>query len=311
MIATDTSEDSPQIGVIAPDAIDESRQLVVNGLKAMVLGSGLAVSEKDLKAWFQETLKLSYSAAWRKLAGEASWDEGDLQKVAAGLGMTLKDLLLSLSCGGTRIETANIEIASIPMYVKVVLGSKLTNIPDHGLVAYAKDNEWHVVDIAHIQRLANIDLFQVLSINLTESVERTRLIALVDDDDSVTKTASELFKLEGLNSRSFNTEEGFLRALRTTKFEAFVVDWFLAPNSTDGTSKTTEQLIRRIRESPGGKTAPIIIVTGETKNDDDALVGELTRVSREYDCSSMIKPVRWRFVAADLVKRLANPMPYG
>lgn len=283
-----------------------ARQFVSSGLKRLVLGSGLVTKEKDLKGWFKNALGLSYSGAWRKLECQAPWEEKDLQRVANGLGITMECLLLALSCDGTKVETANIDIAGSQMYVRVVVGLPIAAGAEQGLVAYEAENEWHVVRGFPALRVAQPVLYQVLAINLHEIAERKRMVALIDDEMAVTQTASELFKLDAINTKCFVNEESFLAELQKTKFDAYVVDWCLSTDPTDTEPGTSENLIRSIRASEHGATAPIIVVTGKVQSDSDVVVDDLTRVSRDYNCTPMTKPVQWRFVAQDLVKRIRD-----
>ena len=281
-----------------------ARKFVCDGLQKLVAGNGQATSDSELKKWFQKSLGLSYSSTWRKLSGESAWDDRDLHKVAVGLDISFEDLLMSLSFGGARVVPARVEVGTIQKDLKVVIGAALPKAEAHTLVAYQVDDQWHVADASNITRFNAVGAHEVLSINFSEVVKRQRLFALVDDDESITETASALLKFEGISAKCFSDAQSFIDELGKTKFDAYIIDWFLSADPGDLLPTTAEALIRQIRESEHGRTAPIAIVTGKIMGDNDVVVDELSRVATQYDCTPMIKPVQWRFVGSDLLKRL-------
>jgi FixJ family two-component response regulator len=281
----------------------DARQFVRAGLRRLTVATGRFDRESDLKRWVEEELNLSYSAALRKLAGETPLEERELQKLAHSLGLTFEDFLLALACGGSRVHSASVELTTPPILAKVVLGEKVCPGTDDGLFAYESDGEWRVVAGPSVDHASDREFFKVLSLSPIATGERKLLFALIDDDDAVTQAASALFKLDGINSRRFSDEATFLASLAGTKYDAYIVDWFLAKDR-DLEPYTAENIIRRIRESDNGRTTPIVVVTGKVISDNDVVVDELARVSNEYNCTLMSKPVQWRFVGANLVKRI-------
>lgn len=282
----------------------DARQYVRAGLRRLIFASGLLDRESDLKRWFEDKLDLSYSAALRKLAGDTPLEERDLHKLAHGLGITFEEILMALACGGSRVLSARVELTSPPLVAKVVLGEKVRAGSEDGLVAFESAGEWRVVAGNSVVHSNGLDVYKVLSLNSIDSGQRKLLFALIDDDDAVTQTAGALFNLDGINSRRFSDESLFFESLANTKYDAYIVDWFLAKDQDGSEPYTAENIIRRIRESDHGRTAPIVVVTGKIISDNDVVVDELARVSNEYDCTLMSKPVQWRFVGANLVKRI-------
>lgn len=221
---------------------------------------------------------LSYSQTSRGLSGEATWDDRDLHRVAVGLGFSFEDLLMSLSFGGARVVPARVEVGTIQKDLKVVIGAALTKAEAHTLVAYQVDDERHVAEASKITRFNAAGAHEVLSINFSEVVKRQRTFALVDDDESITETASALLKFEGISARCFSDAQSFIQELGKTKFDAYIINWFLTADPDDPHPTTAEALIRQIRQSEHGRTAPIAIVTGKIMSDNDVVVDDLSRV---------------------------------
>ncbi len=296
----------------------DARKFVRDGLRRLISTTVGVERESELKKWFEVKLGLSYSAAARKLAGDTALEERDYQTVAQCLGMTFEDLLLSLSAGGNRVKTAEVEFTSPPMLAKVVLGDLVKVDSAYGLVAFESNGEWHVNDASRVHQTTDLELYKVLSLNLTEGVERRLLFAVIDDDERLTQSASDWFKLEGIDSRRFSDETSLLDTLQKTRYDAYIVDWFLSKDQDGSEGETSENLIRKIRASENGKTAPIVIVSGEISGDTDLTAEEVYNFSEEFNCIPMTKPVLWRFVTKAIKDELnkghtlgtASPEPH-
>lgn len=272
------------------------------GLIRIVLGSGQVSKEKELKRWFEKALERTYSSVWRKLNDDSAWDEADFERIANALGVSVESLMMSLACGGTRVVDADVDVGGIPIHARVVLGDPVGEKDDVELAAFEVNGEWRVKSYALASR--HSPLYSVLGINLVDPNTRRCLVALVDDDRSITYTASELFKLDGIATKCFWNEESFLATLQNTRYDAYVLDWFLPSGPTGPDVDTSENLIRKIRASEHGASAPIFLVTGAGISDNPTVVDDLKRVARDYDCTPMMKPIRWEFLAEDLLKRV-------
>ena len=281
----------------------DTNDLVMNAALRRLVGgiTGVGADKKndmDLNSWLQEKLGLTKSGVWRKLKPETgAWEERDLFIVAKGLGLTLDELLFAIACRGTRVVTANVDVAGTRTLRKVVIGDLLGSSPANGIAAHQDGDLWSVVSLLHGNVQPGTDLYEVAGINMAEVVMRRTVVALIDDEQPVTENASALLKLEGLDSQCFDDTPSFLRACEATKFDAIVVDWQLG-------NQTAANLIKRFRESNGNATTPVTLVTGQVSSDDDSVVDELKHVSREFGCRVMTKPVRWRLVASDLLQQI-------
>lgn len=254
--------------------------------------------DMDLNSWLQEKLGITKSGVWRKLKPETgSWEERDLFMVARGLGLALDELLFALACRGTRVVTANVDVAGVRTLRKVVIGDRMEKVPVNGLAAHQEGDKWSVLNLSHTNVQPGADLYEVVGINMAEVVARKTLVALIDDEPAVTETASALLTLEGLDAECFEDTPSFLLACEGTKFDAIVVDWQLG-------ATTAANLIKSFRESKGNANTPVTLVTGQVSSDDDSVVDELKHVSREFGCRVLTKPVRWKLVASDLLQQI-------
>lgn len=269
-----------------------------HSLQRLVRSSAGIESEKDVNGWFQTHLGVTYSAVWRKMnPTTGSWDERDLLKVAAGLGIELEGLILALSCGGNRLVDANIDVLGSKAFRKVVLGEPTTSLADHGLVAFESEGRWSVLNVIHAGNLGPQVFFTVKAVNLTPMAGQNYVVAHIDDDETTTEAAKELLAMENIDSTPYADDDAFLRACATKQFDALIVDWGLA-------TTTAERLIREFREFKGCASKPIVLVTGQVRSDSDSVLDDLKRVSRDYGCTVLTKPVRWRLVAAELLQQI-------
>ncbi|HTJ92748.1 MAG TPA: hypothetical protein VL424_06520, partial [Pararobbsia sp.] len=127
-------------------------------------------------------------------------------------------------------------------------------------------------------------------------------VAVVDDDGGRNsdglKTADTICMYlndKGFDATPYYDASSFRKALRHTRFDAFVIDWLLG-------TETAEAAISDIRQT-GNPNAPVFILTGQLEAG-NVNESEIARVITAFDVNVLEKPARLPLLAAEIGKRL-------
>ena len=260
---------------------------------------------RSVVAWLRDTLQMSHTVAWRKLAGQAYFTDEDLARVAARLRMPLSQFLMELALSDGEHRSATVPVAGNELPASVWLGERVR--PVRGTcVAVQREGAWRVVD-GHEARTDEA-AYRVLSVVTQPGPARPR-IALLDDDTNVTSLAADLLAELGFDADCFATAAQMRQGLAVRHYDALVVDWFLAGG------ETSEALIREVRESgsgpqgEAGRAVPIFIITGQLATRGEQAISALGEIVARYHCKPREKPVRWGLLAAELNTELKSAQP--
>lgn len=122
-------------------------------------------------------------------------------------------------------------------------------------------------------------------------------VAILDDDVSMTAAVSDILNAMGLNAESFATQQALLDRLRSSTFDAFILDW----NLTHGTCLTT---ITTIRLELQHLTAPIFILSGEPEYR-WIMPDDLVTTAGDLNLTYCQKP----YSTIKLAKQIVNALP--
>lgn len=262
-------------------------------------------NEREHASWLSATLSIDRTGAWRKLNGRTPWSDADLMDVATGLNISLEDLFAAMVSKddsaavqdqgsepyvSSDAERGTVLMAGVSKEVELVIGSACSPGGLHDIVAVCRDGAWVCISGAEAAE-SREPAFEVKRIRGWSEAPKMR-IALLDDEPIVTAHAKELIATQGLHGECFETIGELQDAMQKTPFDAYVLDWLVC-------GKTSEELIRKVRQMEDGKHKPIVIVTGEITTG-MVTEGDLTRVTQEYNCTTKEKPVRWRLFGAEL-----------
>lgn len=257
---------------------------------------------RSVVPWLRDTLQMSHTVAWRKLAGQAYFTDEDLARIAQRLRMPLSQFLMELALSDEHHRSATVPVAGNELPGSVRLGERVR--PVRGTcVAVQREGAWRVVDGHEVR--AEEAAYRVLSVLTHPGPARPR-IALLDDDADITSLAADLLAELGFDADCFATAAQLRQALAERHYDALVVDWFLAGG------ETSEALIREVREHPrspageAGRPVPIFIITGQLASRGEQAISALGQIVATYQCKPREKPVRWGLLAAELNTELRS-----
>lgn len=250
--------------------------------------------------WLKTALDLGHTAVWRKLNGEAKWTVEDLGAIAAKLEVGLADIMRMLAAQMDQVVTGVFHLEGKDQKVELVLEDGAPagqGVVDY--VAVEREGQWHVLRPSAVETHETWRYIRNVSMEMRPSSKAK--VALLDDDPIITSQAASVLEKDGLiSSERFSTGSDLIYRLRQdVKYDAFVVDWRLA----EGTS---EEVIRTIRNKDETKSTPIFVVTGAIEAEGDSAEEELARVVRTFGCKTMMKPVRWKLLEAEISRVIAH-----
>lgn len=257
---------------------------------------------RSVVAWLRDTLQMSHTVAWRKLAGQAAFTDDDLARIALRLRMPLSQLLLELVLSDEDHRSASVPVAGSELPGSVRLGERVRAVRGQ-CVAVQREGAWRVLDGSEVR--AGEEAFRVLGLIARAGPARPR-IALLDDEADITALAADLLAELGFDADCFATAAEMRQALATRHYDALVVDWFLSGG------ETSEALIREVRESQqvlNGALMPIFIITGQLATRGELAISALGEIVAAYQCKPREKPVRWGLLAAELSTELRGALP--
>lgn len=244
--------------------------------------------------WLKSALGLGATAVWRKLTGEAKWTAEDLEAVASKMGISLGDLLRSLASRMDNSVKGMCEVDGRDHVIDLVLDEAAAlRIGNVDYVAVERKGQWRVLGPGDVSPGESFRHIKHMSMTM-KAGGRAR-VALLDDDPEITYQAATVLAKSGqIDSDRFDCSEDLIKELDANKqYDAYVFDWRLA----EGTS---ESLIQAIRGREASRKTPIFVVTGAIEAEGDAIEDDLARVVRDFGCKTMLKPVRWKLLQAEI-----------
>jgi len=248
-----------------------------------------------------DILGISFSAARRKVLGEATFDLDQLEKVAEHFSVPLSRLIGDEE----RIVPASpFEGTAMPGTFAVAgridpctfwLGDVLAlNGPRPPYIAVELPNgQWRVLAPEEAPQQRH---YMVYGLMLKFPTCRPTSVAVVDDDGMFCEALAEHMVDVGIDAVAFASGSEFVRTLEHRKFDGFVVDWNMGDTSG-------EALMRTIRGTPGHARAPIILLTGMAVDSPDGGNGEFDQLSdavRSQNAVYMRKPTRNELITSSL-----------
>lgn len=209
-------------------------------------------------------LQLSYHQAHRRMTGGAPWSVEELVAVAAHHGETLVDLFGGQTSAD--VEPGVLIAGPLRTRCRIWPGPLVVQHRPGDLVAIKGGNEW-VVMVAGDQPTPQACTVRRLVIE--SEPDRPRRFAILDDDVDVARgLAAGLVQL-GYEAAAFATEAQLEVALKSSAFDAFVIDWLLG-------SGTAESLLVKLRSL--NPSSPIALLTGKAGSkevDEKAMVSAI------------------------------------
>jgi CheY-like chemotaxis protein len=228
-----------------------------------------------------QLLDLHYTSVQKKMNGQKTWTREQLLKICHHFAEPPSALMDSDMHSRSN---AVLRIGARPQRCLVSVGEVLAQPKRENLVAVRRGDMWVVVSGTHTP--VDTPCYRVLNI---ETLAAPR-IASLDDDPEIPRIISEVFEQKGLNVWQFTQAEALLSAMRTEKFDGYVIDWVLSAG------QTAEAIVATLRHE-FSNAVPIVILTGEleTHRVDES---DLSRMVEMYQVSVHEKPARLSILAS-------------
>ena len=193
---------------------------------------------------------MAYQQVRRRMSGETPWNVDEIQRLASHFGEPLFDLLGAMVDGAGQAAVLQLAAAQLPC--SIWLGAIV--LPDQGigpLVAVQRDGQgqWLVVPISEAGARPCHEIRRLIF-----EAAAPRRIAVIDEDEKLTRATVQFLRRNGLEAVSYATAEHLRTALETTSFDGYILDWIVS-------GADARELLPLIRaKSP---SAPVIILTGQ------------------------------------------------
>ncbi|KUM04764.1 response regulator [Chromobacterium subtsugae] len=260
--------------------IDDFKSYFLGRLAQLLESRGIAERERTL--WLKTLLGIDLSSANRKLKGGIAFNIEELAKVSRAVSCS-SDYLLGLKdeASATRPPghafdglgvRATLDCDRLPAQDTMTVAARHLGDPDEkALIAWISRNEsalnaqvvawkpvggsgWKMAERADAPSDATLHrVYARLALDPAISAYR---IAVLDDRAETAEVMQGFLEQAGYIADTYTRTDELAKALRQTRYDAFVLDWSM------GRGETTESLMEDIRQNHAADT-PIILITGE------------------------------------------------
>jgi CheY-like chemotaxis protein len=255
------------------------------------------IGERKQSSKLAEMLEMGYSEAHRKMQGKGVWTITHLCKVAQALGEPVSALIGHAGRpdmpGATTCRDATFTVGTREFPCLAWIGDAISAAHRPELVAVQVAGAWRVVDAAAAPSGV---LHPVEKIEIRPRELNRPKVAIVDDEHDSADAVRDYLNEVGYAAFAFYTPQCVRDAMRTTVFDAYVIDWMLG-------SETSEDLVRHIRTITA-TTTPIMLLTGKLVSG-QADQSELGRAMVRFNLLWHEKPAKQAIIVAELKKALA------
>ena len=233
--------------------LDEEDDRVSQRIRDLLSKRGVPIHKQGSE--LSSFLGVARSTIHRKFKN-GGWSAAELRAVAERWRGDLEELLggSDTEAGATAVlagVTAEVMIPGMPSPAQLVPGPELEADDACDLVAVNPAGQWGVYTGGSEPH--GTARYSVLKLVFT-ATPRLKIALLEDDKLAADALAEELVELGGVVVQKFHRAEDLISALKTRRFDAYVVDWLL------GGGATAEPAILAIRERQ--KNAPVVVTTG-------------------------------------------------
>jgi CheY-like chemotaxis protein len=244
-------------------------------------------------------LNLGFSAAHRKINGESPWTVSQIIEVATHYNETPGALLDSIQLDNAT-STANFAMDAVlsiqdrEFSCSAQVSELLSEDQFVSFVAFKDRDQWRIAEM--IDAPKELALYVVKKIEIHPVQAYKLSVAVIDDDENIANNIRDYLNHNGFKAAAFYSTETAALALNKSEFDAYVIDWFIGKDTSEG-------LLKIIRAAPKNSNAPIILLTGQISA---GLVNdtEIAGVMRRYNLLCQEKPVRLAIISFELSKLL-------
>lgn len=280
MTKTDATPDD-----IRPEAGGTERQLTGGAYYAKTVfdRNGVPISERSRLV--ERILNLAYSAAHRRVRGQASWTVEELEALATHFGESLDEVFVAAA--KTRAEPATFVAGDLRLKCQLWLGPETARPAAGTLVATREGARWTVHPAADGQAGA---LFEVRQLLLEPDAISGSRIAVLDDQPSITDSLCVFLRQAGFRADAFHSIASLQDVLAEQPYDAYVLDWIIG-------DETVGPLVERLRSADA--RCPIAILTGKA-NERGEVVTDIADLVARHDVRYFSKPLDPHMITAVL-----------
>lgn len=237
-------------------AHDAATFAVGESLRTFMLRAG--IQEHKQADFIKKALGVSATHAYRKMRDISPWEVSQLQTLLSKLGYSLSEFFEHYDKKFEKKADATIEVNKEKTDCVIYFTDTDSDI-NHEFSALQINGEWCVYRTAemhnnplYMETKKNLVMIQIFS-NPTKLSKYK--IAILDDDENITKTLKDTISDELYKIETFSSIEDLCESIKEAPYDAYVLDWIVHNDSVFET-------IKKIR-STSKPDALIIALTGQ------------------------------------------------
>jgi ActR/RegA family two-component response regulator len=259
-----------------PDVSTEDRSVVIRAVQALLDRQGVPERKRNLT--LEAILGVEYNQIVRRMSGKTPWGVQELARLAVYFDEPVYSFVGAMVDGAG--EPAVLHVSGLTLPCAIWVGSE--SVPSRRRGPFLESRlegaaQWNVQPMAEVGDSRAYEIKRLIFEALPP-----RRVAVVDDDEDLTAAIVEFLQHKGLDAVPYRDEEHVRTALKTSSFDAFILDWVLDHGNV-------KDLMAAIRAKH--PTSPIIILTGQL-NGDAAKESELASAIAFHRAQLYEKPAR-------------------
>lgn len=254
-------------------AHDAATFAVGESLRTFMLRAG--IQEHKQADFIKKALGVSATHAYRKMRDISPWEVSQLQTLLSKLGYSLSEFFEHYDKKFEKKADATIEVNKEKTDCVIYFTDTESDI-NHEFSALQINGEWCVYRTAemhnnplYMETKKNLVMIQIFS-NPTKLSKYK--IAILDDDENITKTLKDTISDELYKVETFSSIEDLCESIKEAPYDAYVLDWIVHNDSVFET-------IKKIR-STSKPDALIIALTGQLGG---AVDEEIAKAINDHD----------------------------
>ncbi|ENZ9095972.1 helix-turn-helix domain-containing protein [Enterobacter asburiae] len=254
-------------------AHDAATFAVGESLRTFMLRAG--IQEHKQADFIKKALGVSATHAYRKMRDISPWEVSQLQTLLSKLGYSLSEFFEHYDKKFEKKADATIEVNKEKTDCVIYFTDTESDI-NHEFSALQINGEWCVYRTAemhnnplYMETKKNLVMIQIFS-NPTKLSKYK--IAILDDDENITKTLKDTISDELYKIETFSSIEDLCESIKKAPYDAYVLDWIVHNDSVFET-------IKKIRTT-SKPDALIIALTGQLGG---AIDEEIAQAINDHD----------------------------
>ena len=285
-----TKKDDP-LEAIASDGSGAERHLSGGAFYAKTLLDRHGIATPERSRLVEKVLDLAYSAAHRRIRGQASWSFEELAALAQHFGESLDDVFIAAA--KTRAESSTFVVGGLRLKSQLWLGPQIARGTSGSVVAVKEGPRWVVVPASDEPPGPCFEVRQLL---LEPNAVAGSRIAVLDDQPTITESLCVFLRQAGFKADAYHSIGALHGALTTLAYDAYVLDWLVGDETVAG-------LVEQLRSMDA--QCPIAILTGKA-DEQGKVVSDIADLVARHDVRYFSKPLNPHIITAVLTRHIAT-----